>query len=59
MKCAEIIREHKAAGWVLDRIRWSHHVFKHPAWPGIIVVPHPKNDLGPGLVAAVRKQAGL
>jgi predicted RNA binding protein YcfA (HicA-like mRNA interferase family) len=59
MKSAEIVKELKAAGWVLDRIRGSHHVFKHPARPGIIVVPHPKKDLGTGLVAAIRKQAGL
>ncbi len=46
-----------AAGWVLDRVRGSHHVFNHPLIPGHIVVPHPKKDLGKGLVAAIRKQA--
>jgi predicted RNA binding protein YcfA (HicA-like mRNA interferase family) len=59
MKSADLIRELKAAGWVLDRVRGSHHVFKHPARSGHIVVPHPKKDLGAGLVAAVRKQAGM
>jgi predicted RNA binding protein YcfA (HicA-like mRNA interferase family) len=59
MKSAELIRELKAAGWVLDRVRGSHHVFKHSTRPGHVVVPHPKKDLGPGLVAAIRKQAGL
>jgi len=59
MKSAEIIKELKAAGWVLDRIRGSHHVFWHPVRPGIIVVPHPKKDLGTGLIAAIRKQMGL
>jgi predicted RNA binding protein YcfA (HicA-like mRNA interferase family) len=34
-------------------------VFKHPIRPGIVVVPHPKKDLGIGLVTAIRKQAGL
>jgi predicted RNA binding protein YcfA (HicA-like mRNA interferase family) len=34
-------------------------VFKHPSKPGIVVVPHPKKDLGRGLVTAIRKQAGL
>jgi predicted RNA binding protein YcfA (HicA-like mRNA interferase family) len=43
----------------LDRVRGSHHVFKHPVRPGHVVVPHPKKDLGPCLVAAIRKQAGL
>ena len=59
MKSAELIRELEQAGWMLDRVRGSHHVFKHPAKPGIVVVPHPKKDLGTGLVIAIRKQAGL
>jgi predicted RNA binding protein YcfA (HicA-like mRNA interferase family) len=59
MKSADLIRELKEAGWVLDRVRGSHHVFRHPTRSSIIVVPHPKKDLGIGLVAAIRKQAGL
>jgi len=30
-----------------------------PTGPGIITVPHPRKDLGPGLVNAIRRQAGL
>ena len=59
MKSAELIRDLKAAGWFLDRVRGSHHVFKHPDRAGHVVMPHPKKDLGPGLVAAIRKQDGL
>ncbi len=59
MKSADLIRELAGAGWVLDRVRGSHHVFTHPERPGIVVVPHPKKDLGPGLVKAIRRQAGL
>jgi len=59
MKSGDLIQELKEAGWVLDRVRGSHHVFKHATRPGIVVVPHPKKDLGVGLVAAIRKQAGL
>jgi len=59
MKSAELIRDLKAAGWVLDRVRGSHHVLKHPTRPGHVVEPPPKKDLGTGLVAAIRKQAGL
>jgi len=59
MKSADLIRELRAAGWVLDRVRGLHHVFTHRSRPGIVVVPHPKKDLGMGLVAAIRKQAGL
>jgi predicted RNA binding protein YcfA (HicA-like mRNA interferase family) len=56
---ADLIRDLKKAGWQLDRIRGSHHVFTHPDKGGHVTVPHPKKDLGKGLVAAIRKQAGL
>jgi predicted RNA binding protein YcfA (HicA-like mRNA interferase family) len=59
MKSADLIREMKAAGWTLDRVRASHHVFRHPDRLGHVTVPHPKKDLGKGLVLAIRKQAGL
>ena len=59
MKRAELIRELRRAGWVLDRVRGLHHVFNHPDHAELVVVPHPKKDLGIGLVAAIRKQAGL
>jgi predicted RNA binding protein YcfA (HicA-like mRNA interferase family) len=59
VKSADIIRELELAGWRLDRVRGSHHAFKHADRPGHIVVPHPKKDLGPGLMKAIRKQAGL
>ena len=59
MRSVELIRLLQAAGWQLDRVRGSHHVFRHPDRPGSVVVPHPKKDLGRGLVAAIRKQAGI
>jgi predicted RNA binding protein YcfA (HicA-like mRNA interferase family) len=59
VKSSTLIRELEAAGWVLNRIRGSHHVFRHPDRAGSVVVPHPKKDLGVGLGAAIRKQAGL
>jgi predicted RNA binding protein YcfA (HicA-like mRNA interferase family) len=59
VKSAALIKELEAAGWVLNRVRGSHHVFSHPLRPGHVTVPHPKKDLGKGLVAAIRNQAGL
>jgi len=59
MKSADLIRELVKAGWVLDRVRGSHHVFRHTSRPDIIVVPHPRKDLGKGLVSKIRKQAGI
>jgi predicted RNA binding protein YcfA (HicA-like mRNA interferase family) len=59
MSSADLIRELLKAGWSLDRVRGSHHVFKHPTYPGIVVIPHPRKDLGPGLIAAIRRQAPI
>jgi len=59
MTSAALIKLLRAAGWELDRVRGSHHVFRHPIRPGVVVVPHPKKDLGTGLVTAIRKQAGV
>jgi predicted RNA binding protein YcfA (HicA-like mRNA interferase family) len=59
MTSTDLIRMLRADGWVLDRTRGSHHVFRHPARTGIVVVPHPKKELGKGLVAAILRQAGI
>ena len=59
MTSADLIKQLRADGWVHERTRGSHHLFKHPVKPGSIVVPHPKKDLGTGLVRAILKQAGL
>ncbi|AEI38608.1 type II toxin-antitoxin system HicA family toxin [Zymomonas mobilis] len=54
-----MIKEVEKAGWILDRTRGSHHVFRHPHYSHHITIPHPKKELGVGLVRAIRKQAGL
>jgi predicted RNA binding protein YcfA (HicA-like mRNA interferase family) len=58
IKSSDLIKELKADGWTLDRVRGSHHVFKHPVKAGHVTVPAPpKKDLGKGLVAASRTKA--
>ncbi len=59
LKSADLIRELEQAGWKLRRAVGSHHIFVHATRPGHITVPHPKKDLGKGLVHKIRKQAGL
>jgi predicted RNA binding protein YcfA (HicA-like mRNA interferase family) len=54
----EIKRRLERDGWILERIRGSHHVFRNPRTGETIVLPHPKKDLGLGLVRAIYKQAG-
>ena len=59
MNSKELIRVLEKDGWVLRGSRGSHHVFNHPFKVGHITVPHPKKDLGIGLVQKLLKQAGI
>jgi predicted RNA binding protein YcfA (HicA-like mRNA interferase family) len=59
MRSSDIIKMLETDGWVLRSVRGSHHVFQHPARAGHISVPHPKKDLGTGLMHKLLKQAGL
>ncbi|MES2075141.1 MAG: type II toxin-antitoxin system HicA family toxin [Pseudomonadota bacterium] len=59
MNSAELIKRLEQSGWVLRGIKGSHHVYVHSGKGGHISVPHPKKDLGIGLVNNILKQAGL
>jgi len=59
MSSKDLIRQLERAGWCLSRVRGSHHVFRHPERGGHVCVPHPRKDLGVGLVRTIRQQAGL
>ncbi|MCI2808439.1 type II toxin-antitoxin system HicA family toxin [Eoetvoesiella caeni] len=59
MKSKDVIRQLEQNGWVLRNVKGSHHVYTHRILPGHISVPHPKKDLGAGLVAKLLRQAGL
>ena len=49
----DIVRRLERDGWILVRITGSHHVFKSSTSGETVVVPHPKKDLGKGLVRAI------
>lgn len=59
MNSKKLIKEIKKAGWKKIRVRGSHHQFAHPDYNHVVTVLHPKKDLGPGLIQAIRKQAHL
>ena len=59
MKSEELIKMLQKDGWVLRGAKGSHHIFTHPSKPGHISVPHPKSDLGKGLIGKLLKQAGI
>jgi predicted RNA binding protein YcfA (HicA-like mRNA interferase family) len=54
----DIKRRLEQEAWILDRVTGSHHVFKHPRTRQTVVLPHPKKDLGIGLVRNIYRQAG-
>jgi len=59
MNSAELIRQLERAGWRLRGVKGSHHIYTHPERGGHISVPHPRKDLGKGLLRKLRKQAGI
>ena len=59
MNSKELIAKLVKDGWVLRGSKGSHHIYIHPKQGGHISVPHPKKDLGIGLVQKLLKQAGL
>jgi predicted RNA binding protein YcfA (HicA-like mRNA interferase family) len=59
MNSRDLVRVLKEAGWYEVRVAGCHHIFKHATLPGHLSVPHPKKDLGTGLIEKILKQAGL
>jgi predicted RNA binding protein YcfA (HicA-like mRNA interferase family) len=56
----DIIRRLEDDGWQLIATRGSHRQFKHPARPGrVTVAGKPKDDIAPGTLNNILKQAGL
>jgi predicted RNA binding protein YcfA (HicA-like mRNA interferase family) len=56
----EIIKVLESRGWVLDRIRGSHHVYKNSKTGQCVPVPvHGKKDLSKGLFYNILKQCDI
>jgi predicted RNA binding protein YcfA (HicA-like mRNA interferase family) len=54
----KLIARLEADGWRVVRITGSHHVLVKTARDERIVIPHPKKDLGRGLVLSIYRLAG-
>lgn len=60
MKVREVMKLIQREGWCLDRTRGSHRQYKHPQKRGLVTVPgKPNDDLAPGTLNSILKQAGL
>lgn len=60
MKVRDVIRIIESDGWYQVRMKGSHRQFKHDAKIGLVTVPgKPNDDLAPGTLSSIQKQAGL
>lgn len=60
MTVREIIRILEDDGWTMVAQRGSHRQFRHPTKQGrVTVAGHPKDDLAPGTLNSILRQAGL
>ncbi|MBS0211990.1 MAG: type II toxin-antitoxin system HicA family toxin [Proteobacteria bacterium] len=60
MKVEDVLRLLKLDGWYLVATRGSHRQFKHATKPGrVTVAGKPSDDLAPGTLNSIYKQAGL
>ncbi len=59
MKSKALIALLMANGWEVFRIEGSHHVMRKKGHPQNLSMPHPKKDLKTGLVAQIKRKAGL
>ena len=56
----DIIHLIEDEGWYLEATKGSHRQFKHPIKAGrVTVAGKPKDDLAPGTLNSIPKQAGL
>ena len=59
MNSRDVIKLIEANGWILKRVRGSHHHYIHPTKSGIVTVPHPKKDIPLGTLRSIERQAGI
>jgi predicted RNA binding protein YcfA (HicA-like mRNA interferase family) len=60
MNIRDVLRRLEQDGWYLVRVRGSHRQYKHPTKPGLVTVAgKPSEDLAPGTLNSILKQAGL
>jgi len=55
----KVIKILEKKGFILDRIKGSHHIYYHPESKRRVVVPLHKKDLPKGTFLEILKQAGI
>jgi len=58
MKIRDVLKMLRADGWYIVGMKGSHRQLEHPTKPGrVTIAGHPGDDLAPGTLASVLKQA--
>lgn len=58
MNSRALIKQLEKDGWMLIRVKGSHHQFKHDSKKGLVTVKHPDGDIPKGTLINIYKQAG-
>ena len=60
MKIRDILKKVEGDGWYLVETKGSHRQYKHVTKPGrVTIAGHPGDDLAPGTLNSILKQAKL
>ena len=59
LSAEKLIKILKKKGFVLDRIKGSHHIYYNAQTKSRVVVPFHKKDLPKGTLLEILRQAGL
>lgn len=60
MKVRDVLKLIEADGWYLVVTKGSHRQYKHPSKPGrVTIAGHPNDDLAPGTLNSIVKQAQI
>ncbi len=55
----ELVKALQSAGFVVSRVRGSHHFMKHPDGRATVVPVHTGEIIGPGLLNKICRDAGI
>lgn len=60
LKVRDVLALLERNGWTLARTRGSHRQYRHGEKTGLVTVAgHPNDDVAPGTLQSILKQAGL
>jgi predicted RNA binding protein YcfA (HicA-like mRNA interferase family) len=54
-----VIRLLESRGFVLDRVKGSHHIYFHPETKRRVVIPFHHKDIPKGTLLEILRQAGI